>query len=162
MTLADLANASGVSRASLSRIENGEVSPTADTLARLSSALNVSISQLIAPMEDRLRAYVPREEQPVFEDTKHGFQRRSISPPDPHLSVELVEASLKPGAMLSYDMPSRPGHEHHIALLSGGLTVIVAGETYALSHGDCLRYLLNGASQFRAGPQGAHYILALA
>ena len=33
LTLAELATASTISRASLSRIENGEVSPTADTLA---------------------------------------------------------------------------------------------------------------------------------
>ena len=49
LTLQELAAKSGLSRATLSRIENGEVSPTAETLGRLASAFAVPISQLLIP-----------------------------------------------------------------------------------------------------------------
>lgn len=162
LTLADLAEASTISRASLSRIENGEVSPTADTLAKLSSALRLPISQLISPLESRFEAFVPRAAQTVYHDATHGFRRRNVSPPNANLRIELVEATLEPDAAISYNNPSVPGHEHHFVLLEGGLCITVEGQTHSLSPGDCLRYRLDGVSEFRAGPRGARYILALA
>ncbi|MGK7654691.1 helix-turn-helix domain-containing protein [Roseovarius sp. B08] len=162
LTLADLAEASTVSRASLSRIENGEVSPTADTLAKLSTALRLPISQLISPLESRFQAFVARTAQPVYHDASHGFRRRNVSPPSADLQMELVEATLEPDAHISYDHPSVPGHEHHFVLLEGALQITVDGQTHSLSPGDCLRYRLNGVSEFRAGSDGARYLLALA
>lgn len=162
LTLADLAKASSVSRASLSRIENGEVSPTADTLAKLSTALRLPISQLISPLESRLQAFVPRSAQQVYHDASHGFQRRNVSPPSAGLQLEIVEATLEPEATISYDHPSVPGHEHHFVLLEGALYITVDSQTHSLCPGDCLRYHLNGVSEFRAGPDGARYLLALA
>lgn len=162
LTLADLAAASTVSRASLSRIENGEVSPTADTLAKLSTALRLPISQLISPLESRFQALVPRTAQPVYHDPSHGFHRRNVSPPSTDLQIELVEATLEPDAHIVYDHPSMPGHEHHFVMLEGALQITVGAQTHSLSPGDCLRYRLNGVSEFRAGPDGARYMLALA
>lgn len=162
LTLADLAKASRVSRASLSRIENGEVSPTADTLAKLATALRVPISQLVSPLESRFQALIPRSAQPVYHDASHGFHRRNVSPPGAELQIELVEATLGPGAHIAYDHPSLPGHEHHFVLLEGALTIAVDDQTYSLAPGDCLRYRLHGPSEFQAGPDGARYLLALA
>lgn len=51
LRLQDLADNSGVSRATLSRIENGDVSPTAETLGRLASVLALPLSQLLAPLD---------------------------------------------------------------------------------------------------------------
>lgn len=162
LTLVDLAKASKVSRASLSRIENGEVSPTAETLAKLSTALRLPISHLISPLESRFQAFVPRAAQTVYHDDTRGFHRRNVSPPSAHLQLELVEATLQPDAHISYDQPSVPGHEHHFVLLEGALHITVDGQTHSLSPGDCLRYRLHGVSEFRAGPDGARYLLALA
>ncbi|WP_420557607.1 helix-turn-helix domain-containing protein [Roseovarius sp.] len=162
LTLAELAAASTISRASLSRIENGEVSPTADTLAKLSTALRLPISQLISPLESRFQALVPRDAQPVYHDASHGFHRRNVSPPSTDLQIELVEATLQPDAHIAYDHPSVPGHEHHFVLLEGALQITADGGTHSLSPGDCLRYRLHGVSEFRAGPDGARYLLALA
>src|ERR1700742_3395605 len=44
-----LAAASGVSRAMISKIERGESSPTAVVLGKLSAALELSVSELLAP-----------------------------------------------------------------------------------------------------------------
>ncbi|MBV9231737.1 MAG: XRE family transcriptional regulator, partial [Chloroflexi bacterium] len=58
--------------------------------------------------------------------------------------------------------PPRPGLEHHLYLVEGQLVVSVAGRTYDLRPGDCLRYQLFGSSAF-ATPENcsARYILVL-
>ena len=55
LTLDQLADLSGVSRAMISRIERSEASPTAALLARLCSALGVSLSVFFASTEGEPR-----------------------------------------------------------------------------------------------------------
>ena len=50
-SLDELSALSAVSRASLSRIENGEVSPTASVLGRLAGAHRTTVSRLLADIE---------------------------------------------------------------------------------------------------------------
>lgn len=47
MTQAQLAQASGVHRVTIARIEGGKVRPTIDTLMRLAAALGVEVKDLI-------------------------------------------------------------------------------------------------------------------
>jgi len=80
--LQDLAGESGVSRATLSRSENGEVSPAAETLGRLAAVLALPISQLLAPVEQGFLPLVRHDEQNVWTDqemTIHGepYPRRT-------------------------------------------------------------------------------------
>src|ERR1700739_2177151 len=58
-TIERLAAASGVSRAMISKIERGESSPTAVVLGKLSAALELSISQLLAPGRPGASSDVP-------------------------------------------------------------------------------------------------------
>jgi transcriptional regulator with XRE-family HTH domain len=53
LTVADLAAEAGISTGMLSKIENGQISPSLATLQALSKALNVPISQLFATFEER-------------------------------------------------------------------------------------------------------------
>ncbi|NLI28128.1 MAG: helix-turn-helix domain-containing protein [Acetobacter sp.] len=53
LTGADLANASGISLGMLSKIENGQISPSLTTLQAVSRALNVPLSQLFATFEEQ-------------------------------------------------------------------------------------------------------------
>jgi transcriptional regulator with XRE-family HTH domain len=48
LTLTDLAGLSGVSASTISKIENGNLSPTYDVIIRLSRGLDIAISQLVA------------------------------------------------------------------------------------------------------------------
>lgn len=162
MSLQDFADRSGVSRAALSRLENGEVSPTAETLGKLATALAVPISQVIAPLEQRFDAMVTRDRQGIWRDAENGFVRRSLSPPSGQLTLELIECELGAGRTIAYAEPSVPGQEHHLALLSGALRVTVGGEPYDMRPGDCLRYRLFGASRFETRDRPARYIIALA
>jgi transcriptional regulator with XRE-family HTH domain len=160
-SLQELADASGVSRSTLSRIENAEVSPTADTLGSLSAAYRMTISQVLAAVEAPFTPLVRQAEQSEWRDAGNGFSRTSVSPPSGGLSGEVVRCALSAYQMISYAAPSMPGHEHHLVMLSGSLTVTLGEEEHHLEAGDCLRYQLFGSSRFQTGVDAAAYMIFL-
>lgn len=157
-SLDELARRSGVSRATLSRIENAEVSPTAAALGRLCAAHGLTLSRLMRLVEDAFPPLVRRAEQAVFADAAAGFRRRAVSPPARDLAGEAIDCTLAAGARIAYDAPPRQGLEHHLCLLEGALEVTVGGRAHDLAPGDCLRYQLAGPSAF-ATAAGARYLL---
>ena len=161
-SLDELSALSGVSRASLSRIETGEVSPTASVLGRLAGAHRTTVSRLLADLEGDAPALVRRSEQPEWIDPATGFRRRSISPPALDFDCEMLCCELPAGARIDYPLPPRLGLEHHLYLMDGALELTVEGTVHHLRAGDCLRYKLMGASRFvAAGREPARYILVL-
>ncbi|MEY8710844.1 helix-turn-helix domain-containing protein [Mangrovibacter phragmitis] len=161
LTLQQLSDQCGVSRASLSRIENGEVSPTADTLGRLASTYSLPISQLLAPLEQNFTPLIRHACQTTWEDTANGFLRRIVSPPGGELSVEIIEGNLQANHCINYAHPAFTGHEHHLVMLSGSLELTIENTLHQLREGDCLRYRLYGGSQFKTHNQPARYIIAM-
>ncbi|MCR4269121.1 helix-turn-helix domain-containing protein [Nitratireductor sp. ZSWI3] len=159
-SLEALAQTSGVSRATLSRLENAEVSPTAAVLGKLCTAYGMTLSRLLYLVEDEYPAVVRRDAQSLWVDPQSGFRRRAVSPPAPALAGEVLEGALPPGARLAYEGPPRPGLEHHLVLLEGRLTMSVGGAEHRLLPGDCLRYQLRGPNSFSTPPDsGARYLL---
>ncbi|MFC5585476.1 helix-turn-helix domain-containing protein [Nitratireductor kimnyeongensis] len=159
-SLDDLGSRSGVSRATLSRLENAEVSATANVLGRLCQAYGITLSRLMHLVEDDFPPFVPHAAQTIWEDAKSGFSRRIVSPPARALAGEAMEGMLRPGARITYEGPPRAGLEHHLVLLEGGLHITVDGAPHTLHPGDCLRYQLRGPSRFQAdATAGARYLL---
>ncbi len=159
-SLDDLARRSGVSRATLSRLEKGEVGSTTAMLGRLCSAHGMTLSRLMLMAEETFQPLVARDDQPVWGDEASGFHRRSVSPPSQALAGEALECELAPGADIFYDAPPRPGLEHHLVLLEGALRLDLDGEAHELTPGDCLRYRLYGSSRFRTpSDTAARYLL---
>ncbi len=159
-SLEELARRSNVSRATLSRLENAEVSATASVLGKLCAAYDLTVSRLMYMVEEDFAPLVRRNAQSVWTDPESGFRRRSVSPPARTLAGEALECELEPGTRITYDRPPRHGLEHHLLLIDGRLEVTVDGHTYALRPGDCLRYQLFGPSAFTT-PEGrsARYFL---
>ncbi|WP_432972339.1 helix-turn-helix domain-containing protein [Dactylosporangium sp. CA-233914] len=161
-SLDELARRADVSRSTLSRLERGEISPTAALLGRLCAAYGRPMSRLLAEVEPEPPQLVRAGQQPVWRDRETGFTRRSVSPPHPGLRGEVVEARLAPGADIAYDEPPVAGLEHHLWVIGGGLELTVEGTTHVLGVGDCLRYRLWGPSRFvNPGPEAAHYVLLI-
>ena len=68
LSVAALAEASGVSRAMIAKVERGAAQPTAVLLGRLAGALGLTLSQLVARAEGQDRSVARRGEQPVWTD----------------------------------------------------------------------------------------------
>src|SRR3984957_2473827 len=73
-----LAAESGVSRAMISKIERGESSPTAVLLGKLSAALELSVSELLAPRDGRPGAGRRAGVIPRWQDPGTGYLRRQV------------------------------------------------------------------------------------
>jgi transcriptional regulator with XRE-family HTH domain len=160
-SLEELAKQSEISRATLSRLENAEVSATASALGKLCAAYGLTMSRLMHLVEEDGFAPVVRvQAQPVWRDPGIGFTRRSVSPPARTLAGEALACDLEPGVEIVYDLPPKPGLEHHLVLLEGTLCVTLDGRSHALEAGDCLRYQLFGKSVFSTpANSGARYLL---
>lgn len=161
-SLEQLSQKTGISRATLSRLENAEVSPTASVLGKLCAVYNITLSRLMAMVEVDFEPLMVAAEQDVWVDPETGYARRMISPPAEALSAEMIECYLPPSQKISYAAPPRHGLEHHIYMLEGALVLSLDEQTYSLKKGDCLRYQLFGASQFEtSAKQAANYILTI-
>jgi transcriptional regulator with XRE-family HTH domain len=159
-SLDELARRSNVSRATLSRLENAAVSPTASVLGRLCTAYGLPMSRLMQMVDEDFAPLLTRAAQPVWTDPTVGFRRRSVSPPAQALSGEALECELDASVRITYEGSPRPGLEHHLILLEGQLQIAVDGKVYDLQPGDCLRYQLFGPSAFVTPPHsGARYML---
>ncbi|MBB5204887.1 transcriptional regulator with XRE-family HTH domain [Inhella inkyongensis] len=161
-SLEDLAQRSGISRATLSRLERAETSPTAHLLGRLCAAHGLTLSSLLAEVETLPVRHLGPAQQSQWEDPSLGFRRRMLAPPMRGFATELLECRLQPGAHIRYEHPPVAGLEHHLWLISGQLQLQLDGQVHRLRAGASLSYKLWGASQFDVpGKTEAHYLLAI-
>ena len=159
-TLDQLAAASGVSRAALSRLENAEVSPSADVLSRLAVAHEMTLSRLFAMIEDGFSAHVTRDEQALWRDGETGLTKRIVSPAASARAGEVVECKMTPHSEMVQDVPDVVGQEHHLILLTGNLRVELDGSGYNLATGDALRYREQGEVRLITDrTQGAKFMI---
>ncbi|MFZ6771565.1 helix-turn-helix domain-containing protein [Undibacterium sp. SXout7W] len=159
LSLDDLAQASGISRATLSRIERGDTSPSASLLSKLCSVYGISMSRLLADVEAQTPGLIALEAQALWVDPASGFLRRTVSAPARDFQIELVEITLPAGAMVNYDAPTVHGTEQHIWMCEGQLEIALEGKTYRLERGDCLRFHMRGAARFVCpGSSPARYL----
>jgi transcriptional regulator with XRE-family HTH domain/quercetin dioxygenase-like cupin family protein len=157
-----LASASGVSRAMISKIERGESSPTAVVLGKLSAALELSVSELLAvpggPGELPGRqahpdgaAGVPpalsgdpapggggtvrrAAGTPEWRDPDTGYLRRQVS--TPRFPAAVTEVTLPPGARVPYPAGAYAFIAQLVWVLSGRLTLADGPDTHVLAAGD--------------------------
>lgn len=173
-SLQDLARYSGVSRSTLSRIERGQISPTAEVLIKLAEAYDRTLSGLLAEVEAQPRSLVRAAEQSVTGDD--AWRRRAVSPPFPGLRGSVVDAQLMPASDVVYEPPVA-GAEQHLWLITGMLEVTLGRERvertshadvgeesgtgdFVLVRGDCLRLRLWGPTHLRClSPDPARYAL---
>jgi transcriptional regulator with XRE-family HTH domain len=167
LTLAALADRSGVSRSMISLIERGESSPTAAVLDRLAAGLGVTLASLFAE-EARADAspVARRADQATWRDPKTGYVRRNLSPPGFPSPIELVEVVLPPGSRVAYDALGTPravGISQQVWVLEGRLELSIDSVTHTLDAGDCLAMRVEGHIVFRNPADGAvRYVVALA
>jgi transcriptional regulator with XRE-family HTH domain len=163
LTLGDLAERSGVSRAMLSRIERGESSPTAQLLNRVCAGLGVTLSSLFAAAETSVPPLSRRADQAVWRDPASGYQRRVVSPPGTGSPAEIIEVEFPPGAAVAFDSQRLANANQHVLVLEGTMEITIADETWRLEKGDSLHMRLDQAIGFRnPAERPARYLVVIA
>ena len=133
LSLSELARAMGISKATLSGVENGRSNPTIDTLAGLAGALRVSIGELLEELPVAqvrvVRAAGAHTEQ------RGGAGRRELDTLPPGGGLELVELALEPHHVHEPD-PREAGSRAHVYVLQGKLIAGPAERITELAPGD--------------------------
>ncbi len=137
-SLGDLAERSGVAKATISKIERGEASPTATVLGRLSGGLGLSLSTLLARAEAGLNRVRRKAEQDIWQDPETGYIRQQVWPADEG-PLELVEVALPAGTTVAYPASAYAFSARLIWMLDGELSFQEGSVTHQLQAGDCLR-----------------------
>src|SRR3712207_1363084 len=140
LTLEELAELSGVSRAMISKLERGEKNPTLVVAAKLAEGLEVSLSQLVGVEERREVVVVPREQRMVMRDPGTGFERQLLSPSFGGRGIEFLRNVVPGGSSSGEFPPHRRGAEEYVVVECGRLRAIIGGDDYLLDEGDALYF----------------------
>lgn len=163
LTLALLAERSGVSKSNISLIERGESSATATVLDKLSAALGVTVASLFEkPADDAPSPVARAEDQPVWTDPASGYVRRNLSP-GMYSPIQLVEVSFPAGQRVAYETSARDVDVHQqVWIIEGTMEVGVGGSSWTLNPGDCLAMRLDQPIAYH-NPTGkpARYLVSL-
>lgn len=128
--VADLA---GVSPAYLSRLENGRVSPTVATLARLVSAMGETMATLFQETPGP-------EEVVVRRDARHLMRSRGVLDsqvtPGWAKRLEILESLVEPGQGSSSRLHTHAGDEECVLVLEGELDLYLGDDRHHLRTGD--------------------------
>ncbi len=160
-TLDQLADASGVSRAGISRIERGETVPSTTTLSRIAEALGVTFAELMPVHSDEEVVLLKTSEQPVFVD-ENGFVRRCIAPVLPSRGLDWVHNTLPPSETTGTFYPHVSGVEEYVYVLEGMLEVCLGKSKRELRAGESLYYRAQVSRQFTAvGQSSCQYLMII-
>ena len=138
-TLGDVAERCGVARATISKIERGEASPTATVLVRLAGAFDLTLGGLIARAEGDGQRVVRAAEQSTWRDPASGYLRRQIFERSDH-PIEVVRVDLPGGARVGMPAASYNHIRQVVWVQEGALGIEQDGTRYVLAAGDCLGF----------------------
>lgn len=142
MTVADLAKASGLSIGMLSKIENGNTSPSLTTLQTLAHVLSVPLTAFLRRFEETRSAVHTKSGQGVEAEragTRAGHQYNLLGHIGSNASGVMVEPYL---ITLSETSDTFPAFQHDgietIYMLEGEVAYRHGREVYRLEPGDTL------------------------
>jgi len=138
MSLEDLAQASGVSRAALSQIETCKSNPTVGVLWKIAVGLAVPFAELVgAPRSAAV--VLRRSDAQALRSADGKLESRPLAPAGASPSVELYELRLAARSTHASEAHA-PGTHELLVVLTGALRLHVGGETYELAAGDTIAF----------------------
>jgi transcriptional regulator with XRE-family HTH domain len=162
LTLEDLAERAGVSRAMISKVERGEKNPTLVVTAKVAEGLGVTLSELLGVEERREVVVVPRGRRMVMRDPETGFERQLLSPTFGGRGVEFVRNVVPHGSTSGEFPPHRWGVEEYVVVEKGRLRVVIGSEEHLLEEGDAIYFQADVSHRFdNAGHGGCSYYLVI-
>src|SRR5215204_3504715 len=138
-SLADLAERSGVSKATISKIERAEVSPTAVVLVRLASAFDLTMAGLMLRAEGQGDRLSKAGDQPVWRDPETGYLRTQVFNRPDH-PIEIIRVELPARQRVTLPASSYAHIRQVLWVQAGSLVIIEGGERHLLATGDCLGF----------------------
>jgi transcriptional regulator with XRE-family HTH domain len=128
-----VAELAGLTPAYLSRLENGRVSPTVATLARLVAAMGETMATLFSEPPGRREPVVRRAERHLMRS--RGVLDSQVTPGWAE-QLEVLESLVDPGEGSSDGLHTHAGEEECVLVLEGELDLFLDQERHHLEVGD--------------------------
>jgi XRE family transcriptional regulator, regulator of sulfur utilization len=135
MSLDELAQLTGVSRAALSQIETRKTNPTISVLWKIASGLGIAFADLIGETRAELAVLRRGEAQPL-RSMDGKFESRPLMPASGIPQVEMYELRLAA-------RPHGPGTREIVVVLSGAMRMTVGDHSDDLGPGDSVVFDAN-------------------
>ncbi len=146
LSIGQLAERTGLSKAVISQMEKGSSNPTVNTIWKLAEALHVPYSAILEPQRAEAEKITTGDLRFQVEDG--GFRTGCYVPSTADRDFELFLLEYDPG-----NEHSTQGHpedsEEYILMKSGRLHVSAAGKEYDLESGDVFYFDATGQHTFR-------------
>lgn len=141
LTVAALAEKSGLSRGYVSKVENSKTSPPVSTLMTLAKALGVNISEVFSEQMTLAKVTIVRksERQPISRPgSSFGYSYEPLAPtfPQRHMDPYVVTIPPNPKGTRLFQHKG----EEMILVLEGAIVMRIGDEDYRLEEGDCIYF----------------------
>lgn len=139
LTLAVLAERSGVSKAMLSQIESERVNPTVATVWKIARGLEVELDALLKGRSVRKFTVTGREDVTTLSTSENSPHLRVLSPLSMAEDLEIYLLTFTPQNILE-SQPHAPGTEEYLTVLDGEIEVTAGEKTTSVGKGDFIIY----------------------
>jgi XRE family transcriptional regulator, regulator of sulfur utilization len=143
MSLDQLAQRTGVSRAGLSQIETRKTNPSIGVLWKIASGLGIPFAELIGEGQQAV-SVLRRNETQLLRSSDRKFESRPLMPASGNNQIEVYELRLSARARHSSDAHG-PGTRELVVVLSGALRMTVGTQSEDLAAGDSMLFDANSA-----------------
>lgn len=157
LSVSELARRAGVSKATVSQLENGSGNPSVETLWALGDTLGIPFSTLVeqpAQGPTLIRA----DEHTAVPSAAAHYSATLLSASAPHTRRDLYIIQAEPGEPRR-STPHQHGTAEHVVLLSGSALVGPADSPVQLNPGDYLSYAGDAPHIFEALAPGTSAVL---
>jgi transcriptional regulator with XRE-family HTH domain len=133
MSARQVSDLAGLTPAYLSRLENGRVSPTVATLARLVSAMGETMATLFQEPPGAQETVVRRADRHLMQS--RGVLDSQVTPGWAK-RLEILESLVEPGRGSSNSLHTHAGDEECVLVLEGRLDLFLGTDRFRLETGD--------------------------
>lgn len=140
LTLETASAVSGVSRAAISRIERGEMSPTYDSLCKLARGLGVDLAALVSDWAPGKGGLAVTRAGSGARHAVARFEHRLLAPDFADRQLHVFETRVTARSLDAYDRWDRHDTEDFLYVLTGTVAVHLEGrDGVQLGPGDSLQ-----------------------
>jgi transcriptional regulator with XRE-family HTH domain len=139
LTLAQLADASGLGKSTLAQLESGRANPSVETLWAIAAALRVPFARLVEEQRPALRVVRAGDTLAIQATEAPGWSGRLLSASQRRGTFELYALSFEGGSVRHADA-HHAGVEEHLVVTAGRLRVGPRDGAVELAAGDLVTF----------------------
>lgn len=138
LSLDQVAELTGVSKAMLGQIERGDSNPTISVLWKIVNGLRISFTSLIEEDEPKISVIEADQLEPFLEQ-EGNYRVYPMFPFDQRKGFEIYTVQMDPGCSHTSE-PHNEGVEEYIIVNSGLLDITINGEVYSIKAGNAIHF----------------------